>query len=173
MALLDCLSTCGYIAQEFVINLCLNEAARRVRQLQGGSPSTLHEAPLLVLVSKWDVWKALLPEIDDTEPVRATSTGLHGLDVPRVERTSDLIRGLLNRLCPTIVQTAESFCREVRYIPVTALGTSPRPHSARTDARGMAAEVITPRDINPRWVPVPFLYGIGRFGSGLVPVFKH
>lgn len=153
--------------------LVLNEAARRVRQLQGGSPSTLHEAPLLVLVSKWDVWKALLPEIDDTEPVRATSTGLHGLDVPRVERTSDLIRGLLNRLCPTIVQTAESFCREVRYIPVTALGTSPRPHSARTDARGMAAEVITPRDINPRWVTVPFLYGIGRFGSGLVPVFKH
>jgi len=37
----------------------------------------------------------------------------------------------------------------------------------------MAAEVIVPRDISPRWVTVPFLYGIGRFGSGLVPVFKR
>lgn len=151
----------------------LNEAAKRVRQLQGSSPSVLHEAPLLVLVSKWDVWKPLLPDISDEEPVRATSAGLCGLDLPRVERVSDRVRDLLNRLCPTIVQTAESFCREVRYFPVTALGTSPRPDPSRLDARGMAAEVIVPRDISPRWVTVPFLYGIGRFGSGLVPVFRQ
>lgn len=151
----------------------LNEAARRVKQLLGGSPSTLHEAPLLVLVSKWDAWKGLLPELSAIEPVRPASSGLHGLDIPEVERASAMIRDLLNRLCPTIVQTAESFCREVRYMPVTALGTSPRPDPARTDSRGMAAEVIVPRDISPRWVTVPFLYGIGRFGSGLVPVFKR
>jgi len=151
----------------------LNEAARRVKQLLGGSPSTLHEAPLLVLVSKWDAWKGLLPELSAIEPVRPASSGLHGLDIPEVERASAMIRDLLNRLCPTIVQTAESFCREVRYMPVTALGTSPRPDPARTDSRGMAAEVIVPRDIHPRWVTVPFLYGIGRFGSGLVPVFKR
>lgn len=151
----------------------LNEAARRVKQLLGGSPSALHEAPLLVLVSKWDAWKGLLPELSAIEPVRPASSGLHGLDIPEVERASAMIRDLLNRLCPTIVQTAESFCREVRYMPVTALGTSPRPDPARTDSRGMAAEVIVPRDISPRWVTVPFLYGIGRFGSGLVPVFKR
>lgn len=151
----------------------LNEAARRVKQLLGGSPSTLHEAPLLMLVSKWDAWKGLLPELSAIEPVRPASSGLHGLDIPEVERASAMIRDLLNRLCPTIVQTAESFCREVRYMPVTALGTSPRPDPARTDSRGMAAEVIVPRDISPRWVTVPFLYGIGRFGSGLVPVFKR
>ncbi len=150
----------------------LNEAARRVKQLLGGSQSTLHEAPLLVLVSKWDVWRTLLPDINALEPVRATASGLCGLDVKQVEDASDQIRALLNRLCPTIVQTAESFCREVRYIPITSLGTSPKADLEQRDSRGLSAETVIPRNINPRWVTVPFLYGIGRFGSGLVPLFK-
>lgn len=150
----------------------LNEAAKRVRQLLGGSPTALHNAPLLVLVSKWDVWKQLLPDISETEPIRSSTSGLHGLNVSAVEIVSDQIREMLKKHCPTIVQTAESFCREVRYIPVTSLGTSPRPDHERTDSRGMPAEVIVPRDISPRWVTVPFLYGMGRFVSGLVPVLK-
>jgi hypothetical protein len=150
----------------------LNEAARRVKQLLGGSQSTLHEAPLLVLVSKWDVWRPLLPDINALEPVRATASGLCGLDVKQVEDASDQIRALLNRLCPTIVQTAESFCREVRYIPITSLGTSPKADPEQRDSKGLSAETVIPRNINPRWVTVPFLYGIGRFGSGLVPLFK-
>ena len=152
----------------------LAEAARRVHQLRSGDRSAW--PPLLILVSKWDAWHQLLPGVDMAEPLRQGSRApVAGLDMERIESASDQLRALLMRLCPNLVQTAEAIGHEVRYLPVSALGKTPetRPGILRPSATGgdpgMPVEFIRPRDIRPAWVTVPFLYGLARFVSKLIP----
>ncbi|MFM8934071.1 MAG: hypothetical protein ACKOS8_19575, partial [Gemmataceae bacterium] len=152
----------------------LAEAARRVHQLRSGDRSAW--PPLLILVSKWDAWHQLLPGVDMAEPLRQGSRApVAGLDMERIESASDQLRALLLRLCPNLVQTAEAIGHEVRYLPVSALGKTPetRPGILRPSATGgdpgMTVEFIRPRDIHPAWVTVPFLYGLARFVSKLIP----
>ena len=153
----------------------LAEAARRVHQLRTGDRAAW--PPLLVLVSKWDAWKELLPEVDMAEPIRPVSRSeVHGLDMERIERASDSLRALLARLCPNLVQTAESIGHEVRYLPVSALGATPttqpgkfRPPSPGDGGTPRPIEYIKASQIRPAWVTVPFLYGLARFASKLVP----
>jgi hypothetical protein len=111
-----------------------------------------------------------------TEPLRQGSRApVAGLDMERIESASDQLRALLMRLCPNLVQTAEAIGHEVRYLPVSALGKTPetRPGVLRPSATGgdpgMPVEFIRPRDIRPAWVTVPFLYGLARFVSKLIP----
>lgn len=152
----------------------LAEAARRVHQLRSGDRGAW--PPLLVLVSKWDAWHQLLPSLEMTEPIRQGSKSpVAGLDMERIESASDQLRGLLLRLCPNLVQTAEAIGHEVRYLPVSALGKTPftkagmdRPAGSHGE-KGPPVEFIKPRDIRPAWVTVPFLYGMARFASKLVP----
>jgi hypothetical protein len=152
----------------------LAEAARRVHQLRSGDRSAW--PPLLILVSKWDAWHQLLPGVDMAEPLRQGSRApVAGLDMERIESASDQLRALLLRLCPNLVQTAEAIGHEVRYLPVSALGKTPetRPgvhRSASSNGEpGLPVEFIRPRDIRPAWVTVPFLYGLARFVSKLIP----
>lgn len=152
----------------------LAEAARRVHQLRSGDRGAW--PPLLILVSKWDAWHQLLPGVDMSEPLRQGSRApVAGLDVERIESASDQLRTLLLRLCPNLVQTAEAIGHEVRYLPVSALGKTPetRPGMNRpagpNGEKGLPVEFIRPRDIRPTWVTVPFLYGMARFVSKLVP----
>ncbi len=142
----------------------LLEAGQRIRRMTNRTDHQKIDRPLLVLVSKSDVWAPLLKLDVSTEPFIANAYGeLSALEVDRVERTSDAVKQLLSSWIPELVAAAEDFSEHVLYIPVSALGCAPQimPESG--------ALAVRPADIKPRWVTVPLLYMFAKWTqSGLV-----
>jgi hypothetical protein len=167
-------------------DLILAEAATRIRRQLGLSQNTQHDRPLIVVLTKCDAWLHLLsdmgvrggqlpldagvrggqlPPDTDASPPWKGSAGVYGLDGDRIEQRSAEVRALLQRVCPELPQVAEGFAREVLYVPVSALG-----HSPKAERGGPA---IRPGDIKPVWVTVPVLYGLYRWMRGLVAGLKR
>jgi len=143
----------------------LLEAIQRVRRHAGLRDDQLDQRPLIVVVTKWDSWKDLIPEINQDPPYRRTGTAnyaLHVLDGERIQQVSDKVGALLRRLTPEIVAAAEGFTKHLLVIPVSATGCAPE-HDSETGAFGMR-----PKSLNPYWVEVPMLYAISKWCSGLI-----
>jgi hypothetical protein len=144
----------------------LTESAQRVRRYVGLSPHKKHDRPLLVIVSKADIWAPLLDASIETEPLISVGDGSAAVDLPRIEETSRKLRVLLKTWAPEFVAAAEDFCNTVLYVPVSALGRGPE---LREDT-GLLT--IRPKDIHPRWVTVPVLYMLAKWASGMLPAAK-
>jgi len=142
----------------------LSEAAQRVRKHMGTSAYERHNAPLLVLIAKSDVWAPLVQADLIKEPILPPAAGsvLSAVDLDHVDRVSKAVRQMLLEVSPEIVATAEDFCEEVVYIPVSSLGGSPQKNP---EAGGL---VVKPKDVHPRWVTVPILYAYARWTQGLI-----
>jgi hypothetical protein len=139
------------------------EAAARVRKYTGLPSNKRYKKPLIVVVSKYDLWKPLLSDQDllRTEPI--LGTGQHAsLDVVRIKQVSSLVRELLRQFAPEMVLAAEAFCSDVTYIPFSSLGRAP---SAR---EGDGALGIRAGNISPKWVTIPVLYALGEVWPGLI-----
>lgn len=145
----------------------LNEAASRVRRYAGLPQNAKHKRPLIVVLTKCDVWDHLLGEPLEEEPWRVSSKGIAGIDRELVENRSQQSRELLLRVTPEIVASAEGFAENVLYVPSSALGKAPQ----RCEETGKP--VIRPEDIKPRWVTVPLLYGLARWSKGLIPIARR
>lgn len=147
--------------------ILVTEAAARVRRYTALSLERKHPRPLLVVVSKADVWAALIGLDLRREPLvsvaaeagKAAAAAVH---LPYIEQVSARLRQLLMRWTPEFVTAAEDFCSHVIYLPASALGNSP----SLQDGTGILG--IRARDIHPRWVTVPMLYALGKWGGGLV-----
>jgi hypothetical protein len=146
--------------------MVLHEAAARVRRYAGLAQTAKHNRPLVVVATKYDVWSHLLDDPDMAEPWLHAGS-MMGLDLDRIEKRSQEVRGLMVRICPEIVNSAETFASNVIYVPVSALGKSPvlDPASQRL--------AIRPRDIQPVWATVPLLYGLHRWLPGIVPGLRR
>jgi hypothetical protein len=144
----------------------LLEAAARVRRYTGLSQNAKHQRPLIVVLTKFDVWAQLLEDSSKHEPW-ATQGETFALDRERIEARSQAIRALMLRICPEVVGAAENFAQHVIYIPVSALGKAPIVHPER---RTLA---IQPAMIEPVWVTIPLIYGLCRWVIGLVPARKQ
>lgn len=154
----------------------LQEAIARIRRYAKLRQTEKHNRPLIVILTKYDAWSHLLDAMlgEDTygepwRPVPAASPDappLHALDVARIERYSQMARSLLSRTCPEIVAAAESFAREVVYLPVSAVGWSTQVNQSN----GLVS--IRPADTRPFWVTVPYLYALYRWTPGLIPGLK-
>jgi hypothetical protein len=144
--------------------LVLHELIDRVRRLVGLPQNRKHNRPLFVVVTKSDVWRHLLDEpLSDTPLVCNRQKTRWALDMAQLTRVSMRLRELLWKFSPELVSAAEAFAQEVRYVPVSALGTSPE-----LDARtGQLA--IRPRNIQPAWVEVPMLWTLSQHCTGLIP----
>jgi hypothetical protein len=139
------------------------EAAARVRKYTGLPTNKRYKKPLIVVVSKYDLWKPLLenPDLLRTEPI--IGTGSRGsLDLARIQDVSDAVRELLRQFAPEMVLAAEAFCSDVTYIPVSSLGRAPSPRE------GDGALGIRAGNIAPKWVTVPALYALSRVWPGLI-----
>ncbi|MEZ6065988.1 MAG: hypothetical protein R3B90_09825 [Planctomycetaceae bacterium] len=150
----------------------LQEVASRVRRHGRLRQSERHKKPLIVILTKYDLWYDLLEVDDNTEPWKevATKPGdssekRFALDIPRIEAKSQETRKLLLRVSPEIVNSAEGFAEEVLYVPVSSLGWA-----TTVDSQGMLS--IRPADVYPFWVTVPILYSFSRCLKGLVPVIR-
>jgi len=147
----------------------LTEAASRVRRYTGLSPQRKHDRPLLVVVSKADIWGKLLDATLETEPLLPDpaypGTNLALVDVARMNKTSAAVRALLMKFTPELVAAAEDFCRTIIYIPASALGRGPE----LQEETGMLG--IRPRDIRPKWAAAPILYFLAKWG-GVLPATR-
>lgn len=169
----------------------LHEAANRVRRYTGLSQHTKNPRPLIVVVTKLDVWRSLLDQ--PVLPAAWTSTRRNGADarpqsagqspaagakpptrksvlcalnMQRVLSMSDQIHKLLSKYSPEVVSTAEGFANEVYFVPVSATGCAPE----RDPQTGMLG--IRPGNMKPEWVEVPMLFALSRWGKGLIPYFE-
>jgi hypothetical protein len=147
----------------------LQEAIARIRRFAGLKQSERHKRPLVVILTKFDVWWQLLeadPSPDPWQLGRSASgsdESIYAFDVNAVERQSQLARTFLMKTSPEIVTAAENFAEDVTFIPVTAVGWN-----VAIDARsGLPA--IKPSEAAPYWATVPFLYGLSRAVPGLIP----
>lgn len=170
-------STAGSIAgrsnrQEII----LAEAAARIRRYTGLTLTAKHDRPLIVVVTKSDMWEELLSKHDPNPPWVTSKEGLTALDVAEIERRSQAIRVLLVRVTPDVVAAAEALSERVTYIGVSALGQTPEKLpstvSAWIDPDRADMPSIRPADIKPRQVVVPFLLGLGQSLPGLIPLFR-
>jgi hypothetical protein len=144
----------------------LLEAANRIRAHSGASSSDKLRQPLVVIVTKYDAWRSLVPNLhlDLNQIVRRAGKTISALDSRVLRTVSDTVRQLLNHHARELVTAAEGFAEEVVYIPVSALGRGPE----IIDSSGMLG--IRPRHIRPTWSEVPLLFALNRCTKGLVRV---
>jgi hypothetical protein len=141
----------------------LIEAIQRVRRFAGLRDDELHQRPLVIVVTKWDSWQKLIPDLPTTAPFRSlANSDLKVLDLDRVAAASEKVGQLLRKLTPELVSAAEGFARELIFVPVSATGRAPEVDPV-TGGLG-----IRPKDIQPFWAEVPVLYALSRFSNGLV-----
>ncbi|WP_372717165.1 hypothetical protein [Novipirellula sp.] len=141
----------------------LLEAISRVRRHAGLREDELHQRPMVIVVTKWDSWKNLLPDVSDAEPYfDIENNHVRTLDSDRIRATSSAVEGLLQELCPEIVSSAQGFARDLVFVPVSSTGVAPEVDE-ETGTLG-----IRPRNIRPYWVEVPLLYALATWTRGLI-----
>lgn len=141
----------------------LIEAIQRVRRFAGLRDDELHQRPLVIVVTKWDSWQKLIPDLTTEAPFMSVKNAdVRLLDLDRVYSASHKVGELLRRLTPELVSAAEGFARELIFVPVSATGRAPEVDPV-TGGLG-----IRPKDIQPFWAEVPVLYALSRFSGGLV-----
>jgi len=141
----------------------LLEAITRVRRHAGLREDEQHQRPMVIVVTKWDSWKELLPDVSQDEPYfDLPDSSVRTLDGDRIRETSMAVENLLLQFCPEIVAAAQGFAKELVFIPVSATGVSPEVD----DATGSLG--IRPRNIRPYWVEVPLLYALSTWTRGLI-----
>lgn len=135
-------------------DVVLSEMASRVRRDLGIRQDERVQTPLVVIVSKFDIWQSLLKLPLQVPPyIKSSKFPVSGLNINHIEDVSFSLRELLRNACPESVAAAEDFSSHVVYIPVSALGCSPT-----LTPEGMLG--VRPGEIRPVWAPVPLLYAL-------------
>lgn len=133
--------------------IILTEMINRIKKYSGMRSGTKTTKTLVIVLSKFDVWRGLLDEeLPDTPWQWDSRFNTCVLDMHLLRNLSFQLRSLLEDVCPEMVSTAESFAGEVIYLPNSALGHSPE----LNQETGMIG--IRPRDVKSFWVSVPMLY---------------
>lgn len=133
-------------------DVMLGELAQRIRRLLNLTPVQRHQQPLVVAVSKFDLWHDLLSDPPSAPPVVAGASGPCAYDRALIDAVSEQVRNLLSMHCPEIVSVAESNWASVRFVPFSATGCSPREHP-ETKMLG-----LRPDELRPLWPETPFLH---------------
>ncbi len=150
----------------------LAEATRRIRSEMGLGQEERDKRPLIVVLSKYDVWAPLIGtgNLNRDWIFRELQQGLHLLNVVQLKIISNKFRTLLQQLAPEIVSTSEAFSEDVIYIPVSALGCSPRelPGAEPVGDPPRLPLGVIPSEISPIWSEVPLLYAMHRTMPGMI-----
>jgi hypothetical protein len=143
----------------------LTEMINRMTSYRGLRAGRRIDIPLIVVGTKADVWRHLLPDGAGAPPWRRSATlGTSAIEMDALASVSLSVRHWFAKACPEMVTAAEAAFRHVFYIPASALGHNPPP-----DSRGAVA--VLPREIRPWWVEVPLLYVLAL--AGLAPVVER
>lgn len=150
----------------------LSEATRRIRGELGLGQDERDKRPLIVVLSKYDAWASLAggAELKRDWIIRELRKGFHALNMRQLRAVSQKFRDLLLQLAPEIVSTSEAFSEDVTYIPVSALGCSPRelPGAEPVGDPPRLPLGVLPGEISPIWADVPLLYAIQKTLPGMI-----
>ncbi|MEI7688280.1 MAG: hypothetical protein WCL32_25015 [Planctomycetota bacterium] len=135
--------------------LVLVEAASRIRKLKNLSQNQAIDKPLIVILTKSDVWNTVLKSVPIDLWETAKGDAKKFLQI--VEEISGQLRKILVSTCPEVVGAAESLAKTVVYVPISALGMTPTvdPQTSKPS--------IDPAKIASRWVTVPLAYALVRY----------
>ncbi len=144
------------------------ETAKRVRAHNNIPSYQKFDRPLVVIVSKADVWRRLVPSLDlNVEPVapfKYRDFNVCALRNDVVRHASQLTRNMLMKYAPEFISSVESFASDVVYIPVSATGVSPVVDQNDAEKSGG----FRASEIRPIWIDVPMIYAISRLTKGLI-----
>ncbi len=141
----------------------LTEAARRIRADRGLAPDERDTRPLIVVLTKYDAWSALVGnrELLTKWALSRGKDGIVRLNVEQIRNLSRQFRKVMQKYCPEVVAAADAFSEDVIFIPCSALGCSPVKQSD-----GQLA--VNPTEVNPIWADIPLLYAIYRSIPGFI-----
>lgn len=143
----------------------LIEVGNRIRRFAGMRDTDKSDRPLVVIVTKLDLWEALVPEYKTQSPmIAATRSGNSALNLDRIDELSKGIRKLLLEVAPEVVTAADSLAKQVTYIGVSALGVTPEHHPLHPDRWA-----VRPMDVQPNGVEIPILFGLQQQFPRLIP----
>jgi hypothetical protein len=145
----------------------LDEVLERVRRRRGVAGVDRIAIPLIVGVTKSDVWEKSLGEpalLDDMTIV--DKNGKPSIDMDQFMMVSDRIRGWLKSHCPEMVHAAESQAQHVYFVPTSSQGTSPEldPQSKML--------MVRPSTMSPRMADAPLLLALHFAAPKLLPAVR-
>lgn len=147
--------------------MVLAEMIKRTRTYRQLQTNQRLRSPVVVVVTKLDAWRHLLPESNFVDPWHSTqSSPFSVLLMQSIREVSKVVRELLLRETPEIISMVEQFASDVVYVPVSATGGSPQTDS-KTGAVGFRS-----KDIQPVWIEVPMLYALVRSTQGIIPFIE-
>jgi hypothetical protein len=142
----------------------LDEVLERVRRRRGVTGVDRITFPLIITVTKLDVWEKSLegdPLPDEIEMV--TKAGWPAIDMQAINEISARVRGWLRSACPEIVHAAESQAEHVFYVPTSSQGTSPELNQESNML------MVKPAAIAPRLADAPLLLAMHFAAPRLLP----
>lgn len=139
----------------------LAEMNSRVKGLMGVDFREKIDKPLAMLVGKCDVWQDMIGKENLVNAVTERK-----LDLAVIRRISDLVRGKLMEITPSIVANAESISDNVMYFPVSAFGCSP---DIIGEDGGHPILSPDPNKISPILVEIPILWILSQVNRNLIP----
>lgn len=142
----------------------LDEVLERVRLRRGVAGIDRIKVPLIIGVTKSDVWEKSLdgdPLPEDVDLVG--DSGQPSVDMQAIDEISSRVRAWLRKSCPEIVHAAENQVERVYYIPTSSQGTSPElnPESSAFE--------VKPSTISPRMADTPLLLALHFTTPRLLP----
>jgi len=148
-------------------DIVLFEAANRIREHAGLAQTAQIPQTLVVVLTKFDVWRSLAPGLRDVSPFSPhPGTKIDALHWGRVEAVSNVCRELLRDVCREIVSAAESVSENVIFAPVAAVGWDVRlePNSG--------APTFLAASCEPYGVLVPLLCLLSKSIPRVVPSLR-
>ena len=154
----------------------LTEAILRIETHSPHASRQELNRPLIVVVTKFDIWRSLLKPPFHDAWCENPQTGATSLDLDVIRSTSIAIRHILKKVSPELVAAAESFSSHVTYLPTSALGHSPTVKTARAlqpDGKHKQVKVllVQSKSIRPIWSTIPMLYMLTY--SNLIPLARR
>jgi len=147
------------------------EVTERIRKHRGMSSNEKYDKPVVVIVTKYDIWAPLINNVQLPPPwVKLGKKEGNALHVGFIEKVSNRVREMLMEYSPELVQSVEAFTEQSIFLPVSATGASP---TKSVTAEGTPViGGICPQDIQPIWVEVPVLYTLAKSNKYVVPATK-
>jgi hypothetical protein len=149
-------------------DIVLLEAANRIREHAGLAQTARIPQPLVVILTKFDVWRALVPGLKRSTPLNAPpGSRIEALDMVEVEAASRVCRDVLWGSCREIVTAADSISDKVIYAPVAAVGWD-----VRTDPRSGLPNFLA-ATCEPYGVLIPLLLLLNKTIPKIVPSVRR
>lgn len=145
----------------------LDEVLERVRRRRGVAGIDRISIPLIVAVTKSDVWAESLgqPALPDDMSM-VDYKGKPSIDMEQFTAVSDRVRTWLKSHCPEMVHAAESQVQRVFFVPTSSQGTSPE-----LNAQSKML-MVRPSTMQPRMADAPLLLALHYAAPRLLPAAR-